>query len=231
MLKALIFDFDGLILDTETPEILVWQSIYKDYGFELPVHEWEKTIGGYGVSNFNAADHLALLSSGRLDSVSLRSRYRKEADAIIHGSPVLPGVISMIEQAKERGLQVTIGSSSPHSWVDTHANRLGIFHYFDHIICADDVAPGRTKPNPDIFLKALEQLNVKNDAAVVFEDSLNGVSAARSAGIFVVAVPNPLTAKMGVSGDMTVSSMAELSLQIVSGVHQLADGQNRQQAA
>ncbi len=213
MLKALIFDFDGLILDTETPEVFVWQSIYKEYGFELPVDEWEKTIGGYGLSNFDAAEHLTHLSSGRLDPVSLRSRYRKESDAIIHFSPILPGVLGMIEQAKAAGLKVAIGSSSPHSWVDTHAKRLGIFDLFDHIICADDVLPGRTKPNPDIYLKALDQLNVKNDEAVVFEDSPNGVLAARRAEIFVVAVPNPLTAKMGVSGDITVSSLAELSLQ------------------
>jgi HAD superfamily hydrolase (TIGR01509 family) len=216
MLKALIFDFDGLIIDTETPEVLVWQSIYQDHGFELPLDEWEKTIGGYGISTFDAAEHLSVLSSGRLDSGSLRSRYRKEADAMIHAYPILPGVISMIEQAKDAGLPVAIGSSSPHSWVDTHAKRLGIFEYFDRIICQDDVPPGRTKPNPDIYLKALEQLNVKKDAAVVFEDSPNGVLAAQRAEIFVVAVPNPLTAKMGVSGDVTVSSLAQLSLQQLS---------------
>jgi len=212
MLKALIFDFDGLILDTETPEVLVWQSIYKEYGFELPVDDWKKTIGGYGVSNFDAAEHLALLSQGRLDTVSLKAHYRKEVDKIIHASSILPGVISMIEQAKENDLQIAIGSSAPHSWVDAHAKRLGIFHYFDQIICQDDVPPGRTKPNPDIFLKALSQLNVKKNVAVVFEDSPNGVTAARRAEIFVVAVPNPLTAKMGVTGDMTVSSLVELSL-------------------
>jgi HAD superfamily hydrolase (TIGR01509 family) len=216
MLKALIFDFDGLILDTETPEVTIWQSIYREHGFELPVDEWEKTIGGYGVSNFDAAEHLALLSQGRLDVVSSRARHRKESEKIVHASPILPGVISMIEQAKENGLQVAIGSSSPHSWVDTHAKRLGIFDYFDHIICQDDVAPGRTKPNPDIYLKALDQLNVKKDAAVVFEDSPNGVAAARRAEIFVVAVPNPMTAKMGVVGDITVPSLAELSLHELS---------------
>jgi HAD superfamily hydrolase (TIGR01509 family) len=212
MLKALIFDFDGLILDTETPEVLVWQSIYRDHGFELPIEEWEKTIGGYGISNFDAAEHLSTLASGRLDTATMRDRYRKEADALIHASPVLPGVIDMIEQAKQDGLQVAIGSSSRHAWVDTHAQRLGLFHYFDHIICADDVEPGRTKPNPDIYLKALERLNVTNSDAVVFEDSVNGVLAARRAGIFVVAVPNPLTARMGVKGDLTVSSLNELSL-------------------
>ena len=212
MLAALIFDFDGLILDTETPEVLVWQSIYREYGFELPLDEWEKTIGGYGLSNFDAAEHLSLLSRGRLDPVSLRARYRPEADAMIHASPMMPGVTNMIEQAKENEIKIAIGSSSPHSWVDAHALRLGILHYFDHVVCADDVEAGRTKPNPDIYLKALEQLNTRKEQAVVLEDSPNGVLAARRAGIFVVAVPNPLTARMGVSGDLTVSSLAELSL-------------------
>jgi len=213
MIKALLFDFDGLILDTETPEVLVWQSIYHEHGFELPVDEWEKTIGGYGLSNFDAAEHLSLLSQGRLDPVSMRTRYRRESDLLIQSSSIMSGVISMIEQAREQGIQTAIGSSSPHSWVDTHAKRLGIFHYFKHIICQEDVSPGRTKPNPDIYLKALEQLKVPNTEAVVFEDSVNGVESARRAGIFVVAVPNPLTAKMGVRGDLTISSLADLSLQ------------------
>jgi HAD superfamily hydrolase (TIGR01509 family) len=212
MLKALIFDFDGLILDTETPEVLIWQSIYRDHGFELPVDEWAKTIGGWGISDFDAAEHLSLLSQGRLDTDSLRERHRKESAEIVHASPILPGVMSMIEQAKENGLKVAIGSSSTHSWVDTHIKRLGIFDYFDHIICQDDVLSGRSKPYPDIFLKALEKLNVKKEEAVVFEDSSNGVLAAQRAGIFVVGIPNQLTAKMGVKGDITVPSLAELSL-------------------
>jgi HAD superfamily hydrolase (TIGR01509 family) len=212
MLKALIFDFDGVILDTETTEALVWQSIYKSHGYELPIDEWHKTIGGYGISNFDAAEHLALLSQGRLDVVSLRTRYRREADGINQASPILPGVMDMIEQAKKSGLKLAIGSSSPHSWVDGHTKRLGIYHYFDKIICRDDVPPGRTKPHPDIYLKALDQLKVSNNAAVVFEDAPNGVLAARQAGIFVVGIPNPLTVQLGLKGDITVSSLAELSL-------------------
>jgi HAD superfamily hydrolase (TIGR01509 family) len=216
MLKALIFDFDGLILDTETPEVLVWQSIYREHGFELPVHEWEKTIGGYGISTFDAADHLAHLTQGRLYAVSSRLRYRKEADALIHASPVMPGILEMIHEAKAQGLKVAIGSSSPHSWVDTHAQRLGIFHLFDHVICQDDVPPGRTKPHPDIYLKALEKLQVRNTEAVVFEDSPNGVLASKRAGVFVVAIPNQLTSTMNVSGDMTVSSLAGISLRDIT---------------
>lgn len=212
-IKALIFDFDGLILDTETPEVLVWQNIYKEHGFELPVEEWEKTVGGYGVSDFDAAHHLSLLSQGRLDPVSLKARYRLEADAIIHANPILPGVMDLIREAQAEGLKIAIGSSSPHSWVDSHTQRLDIHHHFDHIVCQDDVPPGKTKPHPDIYLKALEKLNVEKNEAVVFEDSPNGVLASKRAGVFVVAVPNPLTMKMNVQGDLTVSSLAGLTLQ------------------
>lgn len=211
MLKALIFDFDGLILDTETPEVEVWQSIYREHGQELPVHEWSKTIGGYGLSNFDAAIHLAELTGP--DSAPLRARYRAESDALIHSKSIQPGVLDLILDARRHGLGLAVASSSPHAWVDAHLTRLNLIQHFDHVICADDVAPGRTKPNPDLFLLALTRLGVRNDAAVVFEDSPNGVRAARSAGIFVVAVPNPLTAQLMFEGEsLRVTSLAGLSV-------------------
>jgi len=213
MIKALIFDFDGLILDTETPEYQVWQSIYREHGFELPQNEWGKIIGGYGISSFDAAEHLSLLSQGRLDSVSLRDRHRSESHAITIAQSVLPGVMDYLHEAKRLGLKLAIASSSPHSWVDTHAQRLGVFDYFDEVICADEVAPGRTKPNPDLFLTALDRLKVRANEAIVFEDSPNGVRAARSAGIFVVAVPNAVTSQLSIeNANLIVRSLTDLSL-------------------
>ena len=213
MLKAIIFDFDGLILDTETPEYLVWKNIYQEHGYELPHDEWSKIVGGWGVSSFDAAEHLSHLTQGRLDSTSLRSRHRFESDAAIVESPLLPGVMDMILAAKKGGLKLAIASSSPHSWVDGHATRLGIIHYFDNIVCSDDVAPGRTKPNPDLFLLALNQLQVQKGEAVVFEDSPNGVKAAKRAGVFVVAVPNPVTSLLTLDGaDLILKSLADISL-------------------
>lgn len=211
MLKALIFDFDGLILDTETPEFLTWQDIYREQGFELPHDEWGKIIGGYGLSDFDAAEHLSRLTQGRLDSASLRSRHRLESYSVIERATVLPGVMDMIHAAKRHGLKLAIASSSRHDWVDGHVKRLGILHHFDRVICADDVGAGRTKPNPDLFLLALNQLQVQKSEAVVFEDSPNGVLAARRAGIFVVAVPNPVTARLKIEGaDMVVRSFSDL---------------------
>jgi HAD superfamily hydrolase (TIGR01509 family) len=222
MLKALLFDFDGLILDTETPEYLVWKNIYHENGFDFPDDDWGKIIGGYGLSDFDAADNLSrLLSSsqraqGRLDSVSLRARHSLESLAMIHSQSVLPGVLELIRDAKQHGLKLAIASSSPHAWVDTHAKRLGIFDHFDTVVCADDVGVGRTKPQPDLFLMALNQLQVGKEAAVIFEDSPNGVTAANRAGIFVVAVPNPVTARLIIKGaNLIVSSLSELPLTVL----------------
>ncbi|MEO5888422.1 MAG: HAD family phosphatase [Anaerolineales bacterium] len=213
MIKALIFDFDGLILDTETPDFHVWQNIYQEHGFELPHDEWGKIVGGYGLSDFDAAEHLSLLAQGRLDSISLRDRHRSESHSMTLEQPVLPGVLDTIHEAKRLGLKLAIASSSSHSWVDTHARRLGIFEHFDAVICSDDVGAGRTKPKPDLYLLALTQLKVQKDEAVVFEDSPNGVTAARSAGIFVVAVPNPVTSLLQFDGvDLMLTSLSDLYL-------------------
>jgi HAD superfamily hydrolase (TIGR01509 family) len=213
MLKALIFDFDGLILDTETPEYQAWQNIYQEYGFELPHEEWSKIVGGYGLSSFDAAEYLARLSQGRLDSASLRTRHRSESGAQIHAQEIMPGVMELIREAKQHRLKLAVASSSPHTWVDAHARRLGVLHYFDAVICADDVDVGRTKPNPDLFLLTLDRLQAQKKEAVVFEDSPNGVEAARRAGIFVVAVPNPLTALLNLDGaNLVIRSLANVRL-------------------
>ena len=150
---------------------------------------------------------------GRLDSASLSLRHQLESYAAIECESILPGVWNYINEAKQLGLKLAIASSSPHSWVDAHAERLGIFHYFDVVICKDDVGAGRTKPNPDLFLLALDQLQVQKNEAVVFEDSPNGVKAANRAGVYVVAVPNSVTSLLVIEGaNLILPSLSELTL-------------------
>jgi len=212
-ISTLIFDFDGLILDTETPEFRAWQAIYREHGHEIPIEEWIQIVGGDGISRFDAAEHLAELTQGGANPVWLRTRHRSESDALVLIQPILPGVLDILNEARDRSLGLVIASSSPHAWVDSHLTRLDLFDRFDSIICAEDVPPGRTKPNPDLFVKALEAVRARADEAVVFEDSLNGVKAARAAGIFVVAVPNDVTSLLGVDGaDLTLKSLADLRL-------------------
>jgi HAD superfamily hydrolase (TIGR01509 family) len=213
-IKALLFDFDGLILDTETTEFLVWQKIYREYGQEMLPETWGQIIGGYGISNFDGAVYLTELVGNGLNTRELHARHRSESDALILQQPVLPGVVDYLEDAHRLGLCLAVASSSPHSWVDTHLARLGLADHFAAIICGDDVPPGRTKPHPDLFQKALVALSVKSDEAIVFEDSPNGVKAARAAGIFVVSVPNPITTLLKTDGaNLTLDSLAQIPLQ------------------
>jgi len=104
MIKALLFDFDGLILDTESPEFQCWQNIYREYGFEFPNERWGSIVGGNGHSDFDAAEHLSVLTQRRLDSDSLRARNRLESDEIIRAQKPLPGVMDYLLEAKRLGL-------------------------------------------------------------------------------------------------------------------------------
>ena len=213
IIKALIFDFDGLILDTETADVRAWENLYAEYGFSFPLESWGQIIGGTGAVTFDAAAHLQTLLGAPLDLEDLQSRQTHISHSLIHQQSVLPGVMDYLHEAKRLGLKLAIASSSPHSWVDTHAKRLGIFDRFDKVICADEVGPGRTKPHPDLFLMALDQLKVRAHEAIVFEDSPNGVQAALSAGIFVVAVPNSVTSQLSIeNANLTLRSLEDLSL-------------------
>ena len=194
MLKALIFDFDGLILDTETPKFDVLQEIYVEYGTKLSIEKWGQIIGGSGAVEFDPVSDLEHLLGVDIPRQAILDRWRAKANALIASNPILPGVMDILDEAQERGLRLAIASSSPHEWVDAHLKRLGIFDRFEHIICGDDVT--RTKPSPELFLLALSKLNLSAEQAVIFEDSPNGVKAANAAGIFVVAVPNSITSQL-----------------------------------
>ncbi len=211
-IEALIFDFDGLILDTETPEFNVLSEIYAEYDAELSIEKWGKIIGGSGADSFDPVSDLEQLSGENISRQTVLDRWRAEADKRIAANPVLPGVIDILDTAAQRGLRLAVASSSPHAWVDTHLTRLGLFERFEHIICSDDVT--LTKPSPELFLLALSKLNVRADRAIIFEDSPNGVKAAIAAGVPVVAVPNPITAKLEFSGEyLRLGSLEEFQLE------------------
>jgi HAD superfamily hydrolase (TIGR01509 family) len=211
LLKALIFDFDGLILDTETPDMHIWQEIYSSNGQLLSLQTWGQIVGGTGNSTFDPASHLENLLGHPIDRDAINLFARNSSEEASLNQSILPGVETLLETGRNEGLKLAIASSSPHLWVDTHLKRLGLFGYFEAILCGDDVT--RTKPHPDLYQAALHSLKVQAKEAVVFEDSPNGIQAAKTAGIFTVAVPNPTTLQLGVDqADLVFSSLESISL-------------------
>ena len=211
--KALVFDFDGLIVDTEVPIFRVWQRIYRDHGQELPLDRW-LTIIGTASGPFDPVIDLVEKTGTKLveaDLKALEVLYYQEATAL---QQLLPGVLDYLVAARQLGLKTAVASSSTRKWVMDHLNRFGIGGHFDAIVCREDVK--RTKPDPDLYLTALHRLDVSPPEAIAFEDSSNGVQAAKAAGLFCVAVPNPLTADLDLSeADLRLLSLDAMPLREV----------------
>lgn len=212
-IEALVFDFDGLILDTETPEVQVWKGIYAEHGQAYPMEQWSQIIGGWGQSDFDPATALQQLVPPKLDLEALRLRHREESDALILRQPVMEGVGEVLAAAKRMKLRCAIGSSSERAWVEPHLRRLGLLPYFEKIVTGDDVQKGRTKPHPDIYLKTLAELRLDPAQVLVLEDSPNGIKAAHDAGLRVIGVPNPVTAPLKLDAELVLRSLADLPLE------------------
>ncbi len=209
-IKGLIFDFDGLILDTETPEYLILQEIFKTYGTTLPVSEWNAALGA-SLKAFDPFKYLEKKVSQPLDQPALRMLWRVRSDDLIQQQEPLPGVTQTMQRARELGLKLAVASSSPRIWVIDHLARLGLLDLFEIVLTAEDVL--RVKPEPDLYLKSLQALGLEAIEAIAFEDSPNGIMAARAAGLFCVAVPNPLTRQLDINqADLVIDSLASITL-------------------
>lgn len=212
-IKGFIFDFDGLILDTEKPVFLAWKEIFDRFDQPFALEDWKKAIGT-GPSAFDPAHHLCALVQESLDPSRLHEEQLSIATNIIRTYPILPGVLEFICEVKAASRKLAIASSSPRSWVIGHLSRLDLIPYFDVILTADDVL--RVKPDPDLFLLALSRLKLSASEAIVFEDSPNGILAANAAGITCIAVPNEITRTMDIShADVIVDSFKEITLSLL----------------
>ena len=209
MIRALIFDFDGLIVDTEKTAYQSWQELYREHGQELPLEIWAQCIGNADL--FNPLEHLEELVGEPLAHEVLSDKRRLRHLSLIEEAMALPGVEQYLQEARQRGLKLAVASSSPRSWVTGHLTRLGLLEYFDGFSCGDEAE--HKKPHPEIFQTALHRLEVAPAEAIALEDSPNGVRSARSAGIFCVAIPNPVTGQLSLAhADLRLSSMAEMPL-------------------
>jgi len=207
-IRAFLFDFDGLILDTETASRAGWEWLYREHGHELPPEKWELVVGTTGA--WSPMDHLEELVGEPLEREALNERRYAHELTIIEAEELRPGIAEYLAAAERHGLRRAIVSSSSRRWIDMHLARLERTVGWDAILTADGVH-SRAKPNPILYIEALDALGVRADEAIVFEDSPNGVRAGKDAGIFTVAIPNSVTRDYGLEeADLVLHSLAEL---------------------
>lgn len=195
-IHAFVFDFDGLIVDTETQHYLIWSEIFAEYGCTLPIEEWGKCIGTYN-NYFDVYDYLEQHSGKSVDREHLTQVHRQRLVERITDLRPRDGVVDFIKEAKQLGIPLAVASSSGIEWVGGFLDRLNLRSYFKEVVTREDVR--ETKPAPDLFLLACSRLGVEPQHAVAFEDSNNGVTAASRAGMNIVAVTNPTTELMDLS--------------------------------
>lgn len=206
-MKALFFDFDGMVCDTESAARRSWEELYTRLGHSLPGEVWARMAGrsnGHEVATSDLATRI-----GRpITTAELAWRGARKL-ALANEEPLRPGIADLISAAQERGLRLAVVSSSGAAWVRPHLTRLGILHHFDPVVTGDDEP--RHKPAPDLYFRALSETGLAAVDVVAFEDSPSGVAAATTAGLRCVAIPN------GAGGNPADLQLATLVLRTLAG--------------
>lgn len=214
MIRALFFDFDGVIVDTEVPTYESWRQIYAEYGVDLALADWLPVVGA-GTSTgpdavFDAVAHLENLLGATLDRAAVIEQRSQRKAELCDASEILPGVVRYLADARTLGLKTAIVTRASDDWVQHHLQRVQIDHEWDTVVCANG---NHRRAKSDLYREALESLPVHPRHVIAFEDSANGVRAAKEAGIRCVAVPNGITRGQSLEGaDIVLGSLAERGL-------------------
>ncbi len=207
-LEAVVFDFDGLIADTEMPIYRTNAAALAALGHDVSVPQWA-TLIGLGETDSWAA--MCALVGADLDRNAFDAAYQAQDRSDRERIPAAPGVVDLLAALAEAGVARGVASSSSASWVERHLERLGLRHRFGAVATADRV-DGRSKPAPDTYLLACEELGADPSRSVALEDSGPGITAALAAGLTVVAVPSEITRHTDLSAaHHTVASLAALT--------------------
>jgi len=206
MIRALIFDFDGLIVDTESPLIDAYAAVHASHGVAFDRSAFLRSVGhaDYAFDPWHGF-------SPHEDRAVLEEQRRAIKDALLLKQPVLPGVAEMLAAGQKEGLRLGLASNSTHAWVEPQLRRLGLHAAFEFFACRDDAAS--PKPEPDLYRLVLARFGLRGHEAIAFEDSQTGVTAATRAHCWTVAVPNSSTQHHDFrAAHWKLSSLADVTL-------------------
>ena len=206
-IRAVLFDFDGILVDTEWAIYSAWRRTFEEHGHLLPLEIYTRCIGS-DFATWSPKSHLEELTGNAFDWHDLDARRQQEIVSELEGSKAMAGINDMLDVIKARAISSAVVSSSSHHWVDGWLEQIGLIQHFETIVCRGD-AP-RIKPAPDLYLEAARRLKLDPADCLVIEDSLNGIHSAKAAGMAAWAIPNRVTAGLDFSpADRVFESLTE----------------------
>jgi HAD superfamily hydrolase (TIGR01509 family) len=208
--RALLLDFDGTMLETESSSYGSWRELLAEHDYELTHDTWSAAVG-----TLDGVDPVELLEThlgAPVDRAALEDRQAALHREMLTKEVLRPGIQRLVDDARDRGLHTAIVTSASQRWVREHLRRLELDADWEHIVAADG-DPERAKPLPLLYEEALALLGVEAAEGVAIEDSPNGVTAAKAAGLLAVAFPNPITERMDLGhADIVVGDLEDLGL-------------------
>ncbi len=205
--SAVLFDFDGVLVDTEWAIYQSWKRVFEGHGQHLPLEIYTRCIGS-DFATWSPKTHLEELTGLAFDWHDLDARRQEEILKDLTHEGAMHGAAVFIEKLSAIGMPQAVVSSSSHRWVDGWLEKIELAGHFQTTVCRGD-AP-RIKPAPDLFLEAASRLAVAPECCLVIEDSLNGLKAAKAAGMAVWVVPNRVTKSLDFSpADRVFRSLAD----------------------
>lgn len=208
-MRAIIFDFDGLLMDTESTSFLSWQYEWSQWGLALEAADFFVNHGGDVTEDRYAM--LAAAVGPRFDRVLSHRRRVVYRDKLNEELDLADGLSGWLDEAAAMGLRLAVASSSPLDWLTIHLSRAGVLGTFEALAGGDEV--GQHKPAPDVYQLALDRLSLTGAAAVAVEDTAHGVAAAHAAGMRCIAIPNPFVALERVRhADLVLPSASQIRL-------------------
>jgi HAD superfamily hydrolase (TIGR01509 family) len=214
VIKAVLFDFDGVVVDTEVATYQSWRDVYAEHGVDLALADWLPVVGS-GSSTaregpFDAVAHLERLTGRTVDREDVIERRRRRKAELYAAAPLLPGVCERLEEATALGLRTAIVTRNRDDRVRAQCDNVGLEHLWDLVLCANE---DPTRDKADLYLHALDRLELRADEAVAIEDSPSGVEAAKRAGLACVAVPNEITRTASfANADLVLPSLSAMPL-------------------
>jgi HAD superfamily hydrolase (TIGR01509 family) len=212
-LEAVVFDFDGLIVDSEWAIYETARAAFAVHGHDLEVAAWATIVGlGDGDDDLAWTTLLGAMGIEDLDRQAFSATHAAQDRASRDSLPPLPGVEVLIDSLTAEGVPIGVASSSSVAWLERHLGRLDLLQRFGTLVGADAVG-GIGKPAPDVYLRACTDLGADPRRSVALEDSAHGVQAAKAAGMRAVAVPSRITRFNAFDqADLVVDSLEHVDL-------------------